>query len=164
MIKLDAFVRKYLYQPVDFDDSYGAECVDLFREYCKFLNFNKTESVSGASDLFTGYDTRLMLMNQFKRIPLSATTRGDFPRVGDCIIWDKAPTYGHVGICLSADEDILLVFEQMGYSKDDTIKNVSERDKFLSPAEMKLNQAHIWAYPGYAGVLGWLRPKGVWIS
>lgn len=164
MARVNDFVRLNLNKPIDFDGSYGAECVDLFREYCKFLNFSKTESVGGASELFTGYESRLLLMNQFKRYPMSSIMQGDFPRVGDCIIWDKAPTYGHVGVCLSADEDILLVFEQMGYSKDDTIKNVSERNKFLSPAEMKLNQAHVWAYPGYAGVLGWLRPKGVWIS
>lgn len=164
MKTLQDFVKQYLNIPVDFDGKYGAECVDLFRQYCAFLNIPKTESVKGASDLFIGYADKPILQTYFKLYTISCTKEGAYPRSGDCIIWDKAPNYGHVAICLKADIDFLLVFEQMGYEKDDTIKSVGERGKFLVPAEMKLNQAHIWAYSGYAGVLGWLRPKGVWVS
>ncbi len=32
---LDEFVKKYLGKKVDYDGQYGAQCVDLFRQYCK---------------------------------------------------------------------------------------------------------------------------------
>jgi hypothetical protein len=161
---LDGFVRKYVNKPVDFDGAYGAECVDLFRQYCSDLGFRRTEPVGGASELFTGYYGKTELESQFKRYPMSEAGSGDYPRAGDCIIWDKLPTYGHVAICLHADSVILAVFEQYGYVEDDKAASLDERSRFLGPAELKLNQAHVWVYSGYDGVLGWLRPRGVWVS
>ncbi|WP_252722587.1 hypothetical protein [Treponema phagedenis] len=34
-MSLDEFVKKYLGKKVDYDGHYGAQCVDLFRQYCK---------------------------------------------------------------------------------------------------------------------------------
>ena len=33
---LEEFVNKYIGRKVDFDGAYGAQCVDLFRQYNKF--------------------------------------------------------------------------------------------------------------------------------
>lgn len=158
------FVIKYIGVPIDFDGMYGAECVDLFRRYCANLGIERTESVSGASELFTGYDERPILGKFFKRFSASDMKFDVYPRIGDCIVWDKNPNYGHVAICLSADHELLTVFEQIGYTKDDNVTSVSDRKKYLSASEMKLNAAHIWTYASYDGVLGWLRPRGIWVS
>ena len=34
-MKLDEFINKYINTKVDFDGAFGAQCVDLFRQYCK---------------------------------------------------------------------------------------------------------------------------------
>ena len=158
---MDDFVKRYNGRPVDFDGAYGAECVDLFRQYCADLGLKRTEGIGGASELFTRYESLPILKAQFQRIPAGGGAR---PRAGDCVIWDKAPTYGHVAVCLFADADSVMVFEQMGYTKDDVIKAVDDRGKYLSAAEMRLNSAHAWLYSGYAGILGWLRPVGVTVT
>lgn len=158
---LNDFVKKYNGKPVDFDGAYGAECVDLFRRYCADLGLRRTESIGGAAELFARFDSLPTLKAQFQRIP---ATPGARPRAGDVVIWDKAPTYGHVAVCLFADADSIMVIEQMGYAKDDTIESVDGRGQFLSPAEMRLNSAHAWLYSGYSGVLGWLRPVGVSVT
>ena len=47
-MKLDEFVMKYVKTKVDFDKVYGAQCVDLFRQYCyDVLELPHTGSVEG---------------------------------------------------------------------------------------------------------------------
>ena len=51
------FVNRYLGKKVDFDGHYGAQCVDLFRQYNRdVLGNERTESVVGAKDLVLQYE------------------------------------------------------------------------------------------------------------
>ena len=34
-MKLDEFINKYINTKVDFNNAFGAQCVDLYRQYCK---------------------------------------------------------------------------------------------------------------------------------
>jgi len=55
---LKQFVEKYLGVKVDFDNYAGAQCVDLYRQYCQdVLDMPKSESVKSAKELWLLYDT-----------------------------------------------------------------------------------------------------------
>lgn len=119
-MKLDEFINKYIKTKVDFDGAFGAQCVDLFRQYCKdVLNIPHTGSVNGAKDLYLNYrslPTEMMYFDQYKFI-----SDGYGIKYGDVIIWNKNDSneYGHVAIAINKiDADKVLVFEQIGFSKN----------------------------------------------
>ena len=48
-MKIEEFINKYLNKIVDFDGAFGAQCVDVFRQYCKdVLEIPHTGAVEGA--------------------------------------------------------------------------------------------------------------------
>lgn len=110
------FINKYNGQKVDFDKVFGAQCVDLFRQYCKeVLCIPHTGGVDGAKDLFLNYLKMEGEKKYFDRI-----NRGAF-RIGDAVVWDKTDrnVYGHVAIFIAEiDKDTILVFEQDGLKQD----------------------------------------------
>ena len=115
---LDEFVKKYDGVKIDYDGAYGAQCVDVFRQYCKdVLNIPHTGAVVGAADLYTKYEALPSEQTYFERIEYKA---GIQPEAGDVVIFSatKANKYGHVAIVLSADDAQLTVFEQDGFKQD----------------------------------------------
>lgn len=118
-MNLIEFVNHYHGKKVDFDNAWGAQCVDLFRQYCKdVLRAGHTGAVDGAKDLFLKYADLPQECKYFDRISISNTT----PQIGDVLVWDKTSTnkYGHVAICLGYDSesDLIIVFEQDGMKQD----------------------------------------------
>ena len=86
------FFNKYDGNKIDFDGSFGAQCVDLYRQYCKeFLQIPQSPGVIGAYQIWDNY-----LQQYFDKIyntPLA------IPILGDIIIWSKGlGEYGHVSI------------------------------------------------------------------
>lgn len=116
---LNEFINKHINTKVDFDGVYGAQCVDLFRQYCKdVLNIPHTGSVEGAKDLFLNYEKMPLEKKYFKKIPANKTLNMKF---GDVVIWDKTPAnkYGHVAIFITEiGETNILVFEQNGITQN----------------------------------------------
>ncbi|MGP1530336.1 MAG: CHAP domain-containing protein [Treponema sp.] len=111
---LQEFVKYYDHSLVDYDKHYGAQCVDLFRQYCKdVLNIPHTGGVVGASDLYTKYDILPLEQKYFEKIPCQ---KGMVPNSGDVVIFSptRSNQYGHVAIVVKADGDSLTVFEQDG--------------------------------------------------
>lgn len=113
------FVNKYHGQKVDFDGAYGAQCVDLFRQYCKdVLRAGHTGAVEGAKDLFLKYADLPSECKYFDRI----SKENGLPQMGDVVVFDKTVTnkYGHVAICLGFDpiSNTILCFEQDGFKQD----------------------------------------------
>lgn len=116
------FVNKYIKTNVDFDGVFGAQCVDLFRQYCKdVLNIEKhTGSVNGAKELFTKYDElsgQIYEKEVFIRLKFPDHYRFE---PGDVAIWDSTSSnkYGHVAIVLEDKVNDLIVFEQDGFKQD----------------------------------------------
>lgn len=114
---LDQFVTKYCGKKVDFDGAYGAQCVDLFRQYCHdVLDIPHTGSVDGAKDLYEKYGDLPQEKKYFTRLAKNAA-----PQYGYVAVWGATPTnkYGHVAIVLAKpDASSLLVFEQNGVLQD----------------------------------------------
>ena len=129
---LEDFVKKYNKKKIDFDGVYGAQCVDLFRQYAKeCLNIPEhtgaCSSSGGAKDLFNDYQKMPIEKKYFIR----ETKKGLIP--GDVIIWDSTPTnkYGHVAIYLGAINNSLIVFEQNGFSQEGAEITIREKNNTL---------------------------------
>ena len=115
-MKLSEFIQRNIGCKVDFDGLWGAQCVDLFRQYCKdVLGIPRTEPVEGAKDLFLKYDS----MPKLKKYFVAMKTRD--ARYGDVIVYGATEKnrFGHVAIAVSTiDDNTHLVFEQDGFKQD----------------------------------------------
>lgn len=133
---LTEFVDKYTGKKIDFDGRYGAQCVDVFRQYCKdVLDIPHTGGVVGASELYTKYEAMPLEQKYFNKLVYT----GEKPEAGDVVIFGatKTNSYGHVAIVLDASTEKITVFEQDGFKQDG---------------------AHIGSW-SYARVLGFLRKR-----
>nr|DAQ25137.1 MAG TPA: CHAP domain protein [Caudoviricetes sp.] len=134
---LEQFVEKYNGKKIDYDGHYGAQCVDVFRQYCKdVLAIPHIGRVVGAAELYTKYDTMPLEQKYFERVPYKA---GMLPEAGDVVIFapTKSNKYGHVAIVLDASSEEIAVFEQDGFKQDG---------------------AHVGSW-NYARVLGFLKKR-----
>jgi len=103
---LQEFINKYNGKAVDFDKHYGAQCVDLYRQYLKeVLELPQTPPVIGAKDIWT---------NHGKSLTAYPRASGAIPQAGDIVIWGKelGNTYGHVGIFVQGDKFGFTSFDQ----------------------------------------------------
>ena len=130
--KLEEFVKKYNGKKVDFDGVYGAQCVDLFRQYTKEVLGIKEHTGScatsgGAKDLFLDYDQMPVEKKYFTR------SKAKNWIAGDVLIWDQTETnkYGHVAIFLAKIGDSFLVFEQNGITQNGAEIQVRDRTNLL---------------------------------
>lgn len=127
-MKINEFITKYLGKKVDFDKVWGAQCVDLFRQYCKdVLGIPHTGGVDGAKDLFLLYEKMPLEMKYFDRLE-----RG--PVTGDVVIWGATERnkFGHVAIVIgNMHGRDLLVFEQDGLKQDGAKLSVRTIDNLL---------------------------------
>ena len=136
---LEEFTNKYNGKPVDFDGVYGAQCVDLFRQYVKDVWSIKEHTGScvttgGAKDLYLDYNKMPLEKKYFIR----SSTKS--PKPGDVVIWDSSPTnkYGHVAICLGLlGTDSIIVFEQDGFKQDGAKVNVRSKKNMLGVLRKK---------------------------
>ena len=133
---LDEFVNIYNGKKIDYDGRYGAQCVDVFRQYCKdVLAIPHTGGVVGAVELYTKYEAMPLEQKYFDKLVYA----GGKPEAGDVVIFGPTKTnpYGHVAIVLDASSEEIAVFEQDGFKQDG---------------------AHVGSW-NYARVLGFLRKR-----
>jgi hypothetical protein len=148
-MRLKEFVEKYRGKPVDFDGVYGAQCVDLARQYFKEVWElpRQPEPVIGAADFYFKHDSR-----NVQREYLDCTTFADgkFPPEGSVVLFGptgKNP-YGHIAICLAAHADKISVFEQDGIANQEAlVKGRKQNGAYVSE----------WTY---GRLVGWLTRKG----
>lgn len=115
---LKRFIVNNLDKKVDFDNKFGFQCVDLYRQYCKdVLGIPQTPAVEGAKDIWENHGSLKQSKDSFA--------------VGDILIYDATPTnkYGHVCILVSLlDTDTFIVFEQNGFEQSGaklTVRNTT---------------------------------------
>lgn len=132
------FIAKYQGKFVDWDGAYGAQCVDLFRQFChEVLEITQPKGVIGAKDFWDNYDTDPALYKNFEKIP---NTPEFVPQPGDVWIWTAAyGKYGHIAI------------ESYATATTSTFQCFSQNDPVGSPCILKTYK--------YTKVYGVLRPK-----
>lgn len=126
------FVRKYSGVKVDFDGAYGAQCVDLFRQYARDVlgiaeHTGSCATSGGAKDLFLDYAAMPVEKKYFKKI----TGKSFVP--GDVAMWNGSAgnKYGHVAIVIGELGDDLIVFEQDGFKQDGAKIALRSRERLL---------------------------------
>jgi len=133
MLTLSEFCNKYQGTRVDFDGYYGAQCVDLYRQYCKeVFGIPRTESVDGAKDLWYKYDLFPIEKQYLRKMAYPIAS-------GDLVIFDATPKnpYGHVAIYIASEGDRVLVFEQDGLKQDGAKYNWRSCDGMLGVLRKK---------------------------
>jgi len=145
---LQEFVDKYKGAAVDFDGKYGAQCVDLARQYFKDVWElpKQPEPVTGAADFFFKHESRPAQRELLNCVPYVGTP----PPAGAVVIFKSSGTnkYGHIGVCLDADASGMDVFEQDGIVNEKALNEGREQKG---------------AYTGrwsYDRLVGWLAKKG----
>lgn len=126
-----AFIQKYNGKKVDFDGAFGAQCVDLFRQFCAdVLSIPHTGAVEGAKDLFLNYEKMPKEKLHFSRV---RETKSAKYRAGDVAVWNATATnrYGHVALVVAPFGDSLVVFEQDGFRQDGAKIALRERTNLL---------------------------------
>lgn len=133
-MKLEEFIKKNTGKKIDYDKRYGAQCVDLFRQYCQdVLCIPHTGGVEGAKDLLINYEK----MEKEKRYFSKITGTSFIP--GDVAIWADSSTnkYGHVAIIVGTINDDLIVFEQDGFKQDGAKIVLRSTDRLLGALRKK---------------------------
>lgn len=122
---LTQFMNKYQGTKVDFDNNFGPQCVDLYRQYCKdVLGIKQTPAVEGAKDIIT---------NPGKLKVIHDSALADYSR-GDILIWGASSTnkYGHVAILVEPyNTKWFIVFEQDGFKQDGAKLALRSRENLL---------------------------------
>jgi len=111
------FVDKYLGTKVDADGFYGAQCVDLFRQFNReVFGFPHTGGVDGAKDLYELYGK----LPEEKKYYEQIRKEGTIPLEGDIVVFGKTTKnqFGHVAIVLWASRKTMVVLEQDGLKQD----------------------------------------------
>lgn len=115
------FVNRHIGTKVDFDKAFGAQCVDLYRQYTKdVVGIEQTPPVEGAKDIFAKHGGYKQVFDGFRQ--------------GDVLIWDATSgnKYGHVAVMLGEfDADNYFVFEQDGFRQDGAHIRVRSKTNLL---------------------------------
>lgn len=134
-ITFDDFINKYDGKAIDFDGSYGNQCFDLYRQYCKeVLNIPQSPptGTTGAVTIATNYLSKYL--DKYENTPTGV------PEKGDILVWGKTyGFYGHVAVFISGDVNGFTSFDQ-----NDPIGTLCHKQKHT-----------------YKGLLCWLRLKSI---
>lgn len=132
------FVKKYNGKKVDYDGVFGAQCVDLFRQYVLDVlgiseHTGSCSTSGGAKDLYLDYNKMPLEKKYFVRI----TNKSFVP--GDVLVWDESVTnnFGHVAIYLGKLDNDFIVFEQNGITQDGAKIALKSRERLLGGLRKK---------------------------
>lgn len=135
---IEEFVKKYNGKKVDYDGVFGAQCVDLFRQYVLDVlgiseHTGSCSTSGGAKDLYLDYNKMPLEKKYFVRI----TNKSFVP--GDVLVWDENGTnkFGHVAIYLGKLDNDFIVFEQNGIAQDGAKIALRSRERLLGGLRKK---------------------------
>lgn len=140
---LQEFFNKYNGKGIDFDNSFGNQCVDLYRQYLADFGYPQSPPVKGAAWIRYTYDPKLFTW--FDNTILAV------PKAGDILIWDQRAGggFGHVAIYVSGN---ILSFT----SFDLNWPSQGYYDKYGN--FIGTGVAHYQGHNYFGGLVGWLRP------
>jgi hypothetical protein len=136
---VDEFFAKYEGKGLDYDGSYGFQCVDVFKAYNKEV-IGGPAVKGNAIDYWSNFP-----QSYYRQVK---NTASNFPLIGDVVIWGTAVgQYGHIAICKEATKDAFTSFDQNWPVNVDVNGN-------------GLGVCHFQPH-NYNGLLGWLRPERI---
>jgi hypothetical protein len=145
---LQQLIDKWNGNFIDFDHSFGPQCVDLMRQYIQdVLGKSQIPGALYAKDIFKNFQST----KDFTKIINNPKDLNQFPKAGDIIFWGapmgliwvkvgfiKLPVYaGHVAVCTGGNGYKFISFDQ-NFGGNGACKYVNH---------------------DYRGVLGWLHPN-----
>jgi len=144
--ELKKFIDKYLGVAVDWDGHFGAQCVDLVRQYWQEVEKIPQPEPTGTEGAIAFYTNHFNRPIQLRHLDLVVYHPGMIPPPGAVIVFAAVPTnrFGHIGICVDADPKGINLFEQNG--------TANSRAK----AEGRKQKGAFIGRWGYERVLGWL--------
>lgn len=135
---IEEFVKKNTGKKVDYDGVFGAQCVDLFRQYALDVlgipeHTGSCTTSGGAKDLYLDYNKMPLEKKYFSKI----TNKSFVP--GDVLVWDESGTnkFGHVAIYLGSLNNDFIVFEQNGITQDGAKITLRSRERLLGGLRKK---------------------------
>lgn len=135
------WVKKHKGKGVDYDGSYGVQCVDLVNSFADEVLGIKGcfYGLNYAREIWTKRNSLPKIKNNF--IPIVNTP--DFiPRQADVFVRSSGK-YGHTGIIDSSDGHVFYAYEQNYNGKHDAMKLIKHTDwkyfDFLRPKHQKVN-------------------------
>lgn len=137
------FEQKYLWKRIDYDKSYGYQCVDLARQYSIEVFRLDTGSFWGSA--WTGWQA----LSKDKRFhSYTRTSKFTIPPIWSMVFfphYTMGQEYGHVGIC---------AYAQMGWDKIDILEQNGATGKWwgtgwdaIRIATYRLSQVRWWIIP-----------------
>ena len=130
-MNLDNFIKKYDGQGIDWDGSYGYQCMDLAHCYAVNVVGKDIPAVPAAKDEWN------KTIDGYTKI---ANTPDGVPLKGDIIVWGtEIGAYGHIAVFIEGNVSSFTSFDQ-----NFPINSLCHK------------QSH-----NYKGVLGWFHPKNV---
>jgi hypothetical protein len=118
-MNLGEFIIKYYGKKVDFDGMYGAQCVDLARQYWKEVwGVPQPEGVVGAKEFYTNYEQKPTEKMHMERT--QCAMRGQPIPSGAVVLFGSstANEFGHIGICINTEGETINLLEQDGFKQD----------------------------------------------
>jgi len=118
-MNLGEFIVKYFGKKVDYDGQYGAQCVDLTRQYWKDVwEVPQPEGVEGAQEFYTNYERKPIEKKYMERI--QCAMKGQPIPSGAVVLFGASPAnkFGHVGICINTQGETINLLEQDGFKQD----------------------------------------------
>ncbi len=107
-MKFQDFLTKWNGKPVDTDNAYGAQCMDLMHQYCvEVLGLSQADLAADPAKLVYLNFPTITGHAFFEQIPNSPSA---VPQEGDIVFWDG--TYGHVAIFIEGDTNSFRSFDQ----------------------------------------------------
>lgn len=132
----DEFINKYLGKSIDYDNAYGAQCVDLIKQYLKDVFGLNPGAWGNAKDYYLNYENNSVLKQHFERI---ANTSSFIPQKGDIGVFGETVGSGNGHVCIATGEGSTSNFSS--YDQNWSSKTVQKENH------------------NYKGFLGVLRPK-----
>lgn len=112
-VRLNNFAKKYSGKAVDFDKSYGAQCVDLIKLYLHEV-ISSPVFVGNAKDYWEKFGG--VLAKNFTKVANNLHDVNQLPPVGAIAVWKGtlhgSGGYGHVSIVLSANKSNFTTLDQ----------------------------------------------------
>jgi hypothetical protein len=147
MINLQDFINSTVNQSIDIDNAYGIQCYDLPAKWIIDNNWGTgfyCAWTGGVRDLIEHFNEISGIdKNQLEVVYNDPNNTSQIPLAGDIIVFDWNQ-YGHIGICIDANNNSMTTLEQ----------NIGNGDGagYDDRTQIVYNRA-------YDGTLGWVTPK-----